>query len=68
MKLVYEVVCTYEVEAGSKAAAGRVAGKVAQSLASTGVISSSGQDGHAQLLRTGARFKRLVSASGKAEA
>lgn len=59
MKLVYEVICTYEVEADSKAAAGRVASKVAQNLTSTGILRSSGQDGTATLLKTTARFKRI---------
>lgn len=58
--MVYEVVCTYEVEADSKAAAGRVAGRVAQSLARTGVLRSSGGDGEATLLKTTARFKRAL--------
>lgn len=57
-KLVYEVVCTYEVEADSKAAAGRLAGQVAQSLSRTGVLRSSGSGGTATLLKTTARFKR----------
>jgi hypothetical protein len=59
-KLVYEVVCTYEVEADSKAAAGRVASSVAESLARTGVTRSSGVDGTATLLKTTARFKRVA--------
>jgi hypothetical protein len=61
MRAIYEVVCTYEVEADSKAAADRIAGKVAHSLSSTGILRSSGQDGTATLLKTSARFKRLAS-------
>lgn len=61
MRIVYEVVCAYEVEAESKAAAGRVAGGIAQSLAATGVLRSSGRDGTATLLKTSARLKRLVA-------
>ena len=57
VRLKYEVVCTYEVEADSKAAAGRVASSIAQTLARTGVTRSSGSDGIASLLRTTARFK-----------
>lgn len=57
-KLIYEVICTYEVEADTKAAAGRVAGSVAQSLSRTGVIRHSSSDGLGTLLKTTARFKR----------
>lgn len=60
MKLIYEVVCTYIVEADSKAAAGRVAGSVAQGLASTGILKSSGGDGTATLDKTTARFKTMA--------
>lgn len=60
-KMVYEVVCTYEVEAVSKAAAGRIASRVAQTLSRTGVTRSSGADGTATLLKTTARFKRKSS-------
>lgn len=60
-KLVYEVVCTYEVEADTKAAAGRVAGSIAHSLSRTGVLGLSGGDGHAKLLTTKARFARNAS-------
>lgn len=57
-RMVYEVICTYTVEADSKAAAGRVASSVAQSLSRTGVISSTGPSGHAELIKTTARFVR----------
>lgn len=59
MKIIYEVVCTYTVEADSKAAAGRVAGGIAQSLTRTGITQSSGPDGVAMLDKTTARFKRV---------
>lgn len=55
-RLVYEVVCVYEIEADSKAAAGRVAGAVAQSLSRTGVLRHSSGDGLGTLLRTTARY------------
>jgi hypothetical protein len=57
----YEVICTYVVEASSKADAGRVAGSIAQGLARTGVISSTSPNGVADLLTTTARFKRVSS-------
>lgn len=66
-KLIYEVVCTYEVEADSKAAARRAVGRVAHSLARPGMTRSSGSDGTATLLKTTARFKRVAAhpAGGK---
>lgn len=63
IKLVYEIVCTYEVEADSKAAAGRHAGLIARSLAKTGVLRSSGADGVATLRKTTVRFKGVSRAS-----
>lgn len=57
-KLIYEVICTYEVEADSKAAAGRVAGAIAQSLSRTGVLRHSSGDGIGTLRMTTARFVR----------
>jgi hypothetical protein len=57
-KAIYEVICTYTVEGPTKAARDRHAGQIAQTLARTGVTRSSGPDGHAELLKTTARFKR----------
>lgn len=60
-KAVYEVVCLYEIEADSKAAATRIAQGIARTLSRTGVTRSVGADGIANLRSTTARFKRAAS-------
>ena len=57
-RMVYEVVCTYEIEADSKAAAARIAQGIARTLSRTGVTRSVGPDGFANLRSSSARFKR----------
>lgn len=57
VKFIYEVVCTYEVEAENKAAALRVAKRIASGLARTGITRASGPDGAATQIRTAARPK-----------
>lgn len=63
MKIVYEVICTYTIDAESKAAAGRVAKGIAAGLARTGITGSSGPDGSARQIKTAARFKRIENAA-----
>lgn len=62
MRVCYEVVCTYEIDADSEEAAGRLAGSVAHSLARTGVRLLNGADGVAVLLTTTTRLKDRCSA------
>ena len=63
MKVIYEVVCTYEIETESKAAAGRIARGIAQGLERIGITRSSGPDGMAVQVKTRARFKSIATTS-----
>lgn len=64
MKAIYEVICTYEIEADSKAAADRCATAIAHSLERMGVIARSSTDAKASLKRTHKRFQRFIAGRG----
>jgi hypothetical protein len=64
VRLIYEVVCTYSIEAEGWAAAEWVAGVIARSVADTGALQTpSIAEGTAMLLEATPRFRRIDGAS-----